>query len=58
MKLKVYVSTDRVGSRVEREIDIDDEDLEGLDDSERQSYLEEIAKEEMFNLFEWGWEEA
>jgi hypothetical protein len=57
MRIKVYVRTDRVGSRVEREIEVPDDDLYGLEDHERAGVLEEHAKDVMFDMFEWGWDE-
>ena len=48
MKLIVYAKTNKVGSKVEREIEIDgDED---------EDTIEEIARDTMFEMIDWGWE--
>lgn len=47
MKIIVTVSMGLVGCKKESEIEVDD-DL-GDDD------IEEIAREEMFTMIEWGW---
>lgn len=49
MKIKVSVQTDKVGSKCEQEIELDDEDH--LTDED----LEEIAKDTMFEMIEWNW---
>jgi hypothetical protein len=56
-KINVYARTDNVGSKVSREIEVPDEDLEGLEDHERAKYINEHAKDVAFELFEWGWDE-
>lgn len=48
MKIKVYVSTNIVGSEREEEFEIDD----GLSEEK----IEEIAREAMFEMIEWGFE--
>lgn len=60
MRFIAYVETNRVGSRVEVDFDVDDEDLEGLDDRERESLLEEYARDVIFDggHIEWGWRDA
>lgn len=47
MKIKVYVSTNKIGSECSTTFDIED------DASEEE--IEEIAREEMFNMIEWNW---
>jgi len=58
MKVKVYVATNRIGSKVEEVIDVPDEDLDGLTDAERAQLVNEYAQAEVFDsgMFEWGWE--
>lgn len=58
MKLRVYASTNKVGSRCETTVEIDDEELEGMDANERNAYLEEMAKDALWQLVEWSWEES
>jgi len=36
MKIRMWVSTRKSGSKVEEEIEIPDEDLKGLDENERE----------------------
>ena len=46
--IKVHVSTNRVGSGDCREFEVDDEAPLGE--------IEELAREEMFDMIEWHWE--
>lgn len=48
-KLKVSVSTNKVGSRMEATIPIDAEDLEDLSESEKARYMDDI-------LEQWVWD--
>lgn len=57
-RFKVYVTTDLVNSRVEREFEIDDGELEGLSPAERDALIHEAAQEEAYHLYEWGYEPA
>jgi hypothetical protein len=57
MKLKVWIATDKVGSKCERTVEVPDEELEGLDEQQRQEHFEEYAREEIWNMAEWGWKE-
>jgi hypothetical protein len=57
MKLKVWIATDKVGSKCERIVEVPDEELEDMDDQQRQEYFEEYASEEIWNMAEWGWKE-
>lgn len=50
MRIKVWVRTDKVGSKCEREIDIDE------DDDISDASMEEIALQEVWSMAEWGWE--
>lgn len=56
MKVLVKVSTNRVGSTVTTTIEIDDEDVEGMSESELSQYVESIAKDTMLDLVQWNWE--
>jgi hypothetical protein len=60
MKIIVWVTTDRVGSKVEREIDIDDEDLKGMTKKQRQEFLDQEAHDYIMNnsMIDWGWRKA
>jgi GTP cyclohydrolase FolE2 len=57
MKIEVYVETNLVGSRVTETVEIDDEDMVGMNDDERREHIEDIAREVVWNMAEWGWEE-
>lgn len=48
MKIRITVSTNKVGSEKVRTIEVDDDTLE--DD------IEEIAKDAMFDMISWNWE--
>jgi hypothetical protein len=53
MRLKIYVSTNKVGSLCEDIIDIDKEDWEIMDDREKN----EFVLEQLMSIMDWGWEE-
>ena len=55
MKFIVYVETGKVGSRCEDEIDVPDEDLEGLTGLARDRVIEEYAIEVKNEICQWGW---
>lgn len=57
-KIKVTAQTQFVGSRATRFVTVDDEDLDGMDAQQRTDHLEECAREELWNIIEWGWEEV
>jgi hypothetical protein len=48
-KFKFHVSTNKVGSETEEVVEIPDEELEGMDDKEKEDMLEEVFEE-------WVWE--
>lgn len=52
VKINVYVSTSRVGSKNETTIEIDSEEYVEMDDFE----IEEMCREVMFDLIAWGFE--
>jgi hypothetical protein len=58
LKISVYVGTHYVGSEVEDEIEIPDEELEGKNEQEQDDLIDEYAREWMFNNIDWGWEIA
>jgi hypothetical protein len=57
-KFKVYLDTDLVNSRVEREFEIPDDELDGLSDESRNTLIREYAQDEVWHLFDWGYEEV
>jgi hypothetical protein len=57
MTVEGWVMTDKVGSKCTFEVEIDDEDLEGLNESQRNALIDERVHEDMGNYLEWGWRE-
>lgn len=49
-KIRVYVSTNKVGSKVERSFSIDDEDLED------EAFVEELVNETVNDMINVHWE--
>lgn len=58
MKIIVWVRTDRVGSKVERTITVDDEDLEDLSEEAQSTVIDSAGIEKVFEMIEWGWRKA
>lgn len=58
MKFLLYVETGFVGARHEEEIEIDDEEYNDMTAYERDTYLDDAAREFMNNQIEYGWEEV
>jgi hypothetical protein len=58
MKLRVWIHTNKVGSKCDDEIEIDDEDVEGLDAIQRDRLYETIFDDWRAGICEWGWEES
>lgn len=56
MKYKVTVSTNKIGSQVSREIEIDDDELAELSVEARENYITEYAQETMHELINWDWD--
>lgn len=57
-KFIAYVHTNRVGSTCEDDFEIPDEELEGLNEAERESLISDYARDAIANLYEWGWKSA
>ena len=58
MKFRVWAATNKIGSKSETVVDIDPEDIEGLEGVERDKVLEELLADTAYGLYEWGWEEV
>lgn len=58
MKVIGFVATNRVGSKVKFEVEIPDEELEGLTEIERERWIGESVQDVMWDHVDWGWEEA
>ena len=57
MKIKAFVSTKYIGSKVEDEIEIPDDELEDLSPEEREKAIQETVMEWMYQNIDWGWSE-
>jgi hypothetical protein len=51
MKIKVSVSVGLVGCKRQTEFEIPDDEAAGMSDSD----IDDLAKNEMFNMIEWNW---
>jgi stress-induced morphogen len=58
MRVTGWVMTNKIGSKVEFDVEIWDEDVEGMTDVERDDAISEAVREAMFERIEWGWKEA
>ena len=60
MKIKVSISTDRVGSKCTFKYEIDDEEIEGMCDGEKNRHIDEVVWDEIVNrgVISWGWEDS
>ena len=57
IKLEVRLSIGFPGASLEEELEIDDDEVEGMDPEKREAYLEAEVKEWAFNFIEWGYKE-
>lgn len=56
-KLRVWVATNKVGSKCERVVEIDDDELAEYEPGpEREDFLHEYAYDELPMMYEWGYE--
>lgn len=55
MKIKIWIKLNLQGCRIEDELEIPDEELEGLTDREREQYIDENAKDYLFGFLDYGW---
>lgn len=53
VKIRVWISTNKVGSECSDVVEFDREDWESLSDKDKEDELQDIA----FSYMEWGWEE-
>lgn len=51
-KFRVWVSTDKVGSKCEDTHEIDDEDFQSMSENDVEQAMQEV----MFNMIEWSFE--
>jgi len=56
MTIKVWVKTYMQGSKVCDEIEIDDDEIDGLSDDDTTSYIDEIVRAWALEKIEWGWD--
>lgn len=55
MTIIVKVSTGLCGSENTTSFEIPDDEVSGMSESERFDYLEEMAKDAMFDMIDWNW---
>ena len=55
MKIRVYVHTNKVGSKCEDTIEVPDDEIKGMDEKELNEYLESMARDVINNWMDWGW---
>jgi hypothetical protein len=58
MLVTVWIETNNVGSRCEDQIEIPDEELEGLTGAEREDAIAAACRDVIWNMAEWGWSES
>ena len=57
-KFTITLSIGLVGCEREVDIEIPDEDIEGMSDEEVSRVVDEWARDEVDNMIEWGWTRA
>ena len=55
MKVEIWMATDRVGSRMMRTVEFDDEEWAELSEDERYEYVWAVIQEN--GWISWGWNE-
>ena len=53
VKIRVYISTNKVGSMCDDIVEFPKDEWEVMSEEERENVLQDTA----FNYMEWGWEE-
>jgi hypothetical protein len=56
-KIKYTIECSWTISSHDGEIEVDDEDLEGLSDDDRERMIGQMVEEDVANYVSWGWEE-
>ncbi len=57
MKIEVWVQTRGALSRVTDVVEIDDEDLEDMSDTDKNILIDDRAQDVLPNMYEWGYRE-
>lgn len=55
MKISYILEIPRVSETIEDELEIDDNELIGLTEAEREQFIEAEVRDAVFNLISWGW---
>lgn len=55
-KIRIWVSTDRVGSRIEREFEVEADLWNESNDQQKNEWASDLMHENC--MFNWDWEEA
>ena len=58
MRIKIWVSTNKVGSKCEKIISIPDDEWEDWRDNGHEQERDEFLLEQMNDMIEWNWEEV
>jgi hypothetical protein len=58
MRIRVTLSIGLAGCRQEDVLDVNDSELEGMSENERQAYLNEVYAEWRNEYLDGGWEEC
>lgn len=58
-KIKVSLSTNKIGSHCETIVDFDDEEWAEMDQNDREDYVREVFWDNTFSMLgDWDWEEV
>jgi hypothetical protein len=55
MKIKVWVSTNRIGSKMSDTLEIDDEDVIDMSEEELEDYIDEFFQQWVWENIDAGW---
>lgn len=57
MKVKFTIYSPFVGADITETFEIDDEELAGMNEEERNKYIDDYCRDWMMQTIEYGWEE-
>lgn len=58
MKFEVFLSIGLSGCKISDELEIADDELEGMTDEQIDEYVEPLAREQIFQRVDWGFSKA
>lgn len=56
MKIRVWITIGLIGCKQQTEIDVPDDELEGLSEGEQNEVLENYARDFKDEKVDWGWD--